>query len=90
MLINGFCTQCPQYTHLHLRRQQVNEAELASESGWSHEGLARFNELAQLVKNDRVWLRGKEFNHALYKVFVHNAAGIQNQIRNKDSEGRTI
>ena len=35
-----------------------------------HEGLAKFNELAQLVKNDRV-LRGKAFNHALYNVFVH-------------------
>jgi hypothetical protein len=53
-----------------LRHQQVQEAELASGSGWLHEGLAKFNELAQLVKNDRV-LCGKAFNHALYKVFVH-------------------
>jgi hypothetical protein len=35
-----------------------------------HEGLAKLNELAQLVKNDRV-LRGKALNHVLYKVFVH-------------------
>jgi hypothetical protein len=50
---------------LRLRRQQNQEAKLASGSGWSHEGLAKFNELAQLVKNDRV-LRGEAFNHALY------------------------
>lgn len=60
----------PQYTYSRLRRQHVHDAELASGSGWSHDGLAKFNELAQLVKNDRL-LRGKSFNHALYKVFVH-------------------
>jgi hypothetical protein len=51
-------------------RCQNQEAELASGSGWSHEGLAKFNEFAQLDKNDRV-LCGKAFNHALYKVIVH-------------------
>ena len=55
---------------MRLRCQQVQEAELGSGSGWLHEGLAKFNELAQFVKNDRV-LRGKAFNHALYQVFVH-------------------
>ena len=70
MLTNHFCTHCLQYTHSRLRRQQVHEAERASGSSWSHEGLANFNELAQLVKNDQL-LRYKAFNHALYKVFVH-------------------
>ncbi len=47
----------------------MHEAELASGSGWLHDGLVKFNELAQLVKHDRL-LCGKHFNHALYEVFV--------------------
>jgi hypothetical protein len=68
-----------------LRRQQVQETQLASGSGWLHEGLAKFNELAQLVKNDRV-LRGKAFNHALYKVFVHRRRQHTNPDRNMETK----
>ena len=81
----AYCTQCPQYTHSRLRRQQVQEAELASGSGWSHEGLAKLNELAQLVKNERV-LRGKAFNHALYKVFVHRRRRHTKPDRNMETK----
>ena len=70
MLTSLLFIKLPQYTYSRLRRQNVHEAELASGKGWLHDGLAKFNALAHLVKNDRL-LRGKPFNHALYKVFVH-------------------
>ena len=47
--------------------------------------LAKFNELAQLVKNDRL-LRGKPFNHALYKVFVHRRHKHKKPDRNMETK----
>jgi hypothetical protein len=89
-LLNQVLTIClfmklPQYTYSRLRHQHVHDAKLASGSGWSHDGLAKLNELAQLVKNDRL-LRGKPFNHALYKVFVHRRHKHKKPDRNMETK----
>jgi hypothetical protein len=58
----------PQYTYSRVRRQYDKYTERESGSGWSREGLEKFNEIANMVKEDRK-LRGATFNSELYKVF---------------------
>jgi hypothetical protein len=58
----------PRYTFSRVRRQSDKTTESESGSGWSREGLEKFNAIAELVKQDRE-LRGATFNSELYKVF---------------------
>jgi hypothetical protein len=59
----------PQYTFSRVRCQSDKTSESESGSGWSREGLEKFNAIAaMLVKKDRE-LRGATFNSELYKVF---------------------
>jgi hypothetical protein len=72
---------------LELRENMVHYVHLIDTYAPSvvYEGMAKFNELAQLVKNDRV-LRGKAFNHALYKVFVHRRRRHTKPNRNMETK----
>jgi hypothetical protein len=58
----------PQYTFSIVRRQYDKTTESESGSGWSYEGLEKFNAIADMVKKDRE-LHGATFNSKLYKVF---------------------
>jgi hypothetical protein len=58
----------PQYTFSRVRRQYDKTTQSESGSGWSREGLEKFNAIADMVKKDRE-LRGATFNSELYKVF---------------------
>ena len=58
----------PRYTFSRVRRQSDKITESESGSGWSREGLEKFNAIAEMVKQDRE-LRGATFNSELYKVF---------------------
>jgi hypothetical protein len=58
----------PQYTFSRVRRQYDKTTQSESGSGWSREGLEKFNAIADMVKKDRE-LCGATFNSELYKVF---------------------
>ena len=58
----------PQYTFSRVRRQYDKTTQSESGSGWSCEGLEKFNAIADMDKKDRE-LRGATFNSELYKVF---------------------
>ena len=60
----------PLYTFSRVRRQHDKDAEKASGSGWSREGMIKFGEIANSVKRDRD-LNGTTFNNELYKVFTN-------------------
>jgi hypothetical protein len=51
-----------------VQRQSDKTTESESGSGWSREGLKKFNAIADMVKKDRE-LCGATFNSKLYKVF---------------------
>ncbi len=57
------------YTYSRVRRQHDKDAEKASGSGWSREGMIKFGEIANSVKRDQD-LNGTTFNNELYKVFT--------------------
>ena len=58
----------PQYTFSRVRRQYVKTTQNESGSGWSREGLEKFNGIADMVNKD-LELCGATFNSELYKVF---------------------
>jgi hypothetical protein len=58
----------PQYTFSRVRRQYDKTTESEIGSGWSCEGLEKFNAIADMVKKDRE-LRDATFNSELNKVF---------------------
>ena len=70
------------YTYSRVRRQHDKDAEKASGSGWSREGMIKFGEIANSVKRDRE-LNGPTFNNELYKVF-------SNRKRNNKKVDRSI
>ena len=55
--------QLPKYTHSRISRQQQANGGI----GWSDDGIAKYNELYDLVEVDRQ-LRGNAFNQELLKV----------------------
>ena len=58
-----FC-QVPKYTYSRISRQQ---SVASGGSGWSNEGIQKYNTLHHLVSNDR-GLHGEAFNKELLKV----------------------
>ena len=65
-----------------MRRQHDKDAESASGSGWSREGMNKFGEVANLIIQDRE-RNGAIFNKELYKVFT-------NRKRTKSKADRSI
>ena len=57
--------QPPKYT---LSRKQRNNEHGVAGIGWTDEGLEKFNDLYDQVKEDRV-SNGVSFNHVLFQVF---------------------
>ena len=55
--------QLPKYTHSRISRQQQANGGI----GWSDDGIAKYNEIYDLVEVDRQ-LRGNAFNQELLKV----------------------
>lgn len=58
--------QAPKYT---LSRKQRTDTNGVAGIGWTEDGYNKFNELYDLVKDDRS-LRGGTFNHELLNVFL--------------------
>ena len=75
----SYCIQGPQYTHSRLRRQQLQEVDLASGRGWSMKDW-------QSLMNWHSWskmIESCEAKHSIMlctKCLCTDAAGIQNQI----------
>ena len=68
------------YTYSRVRRQHDKDAEKASGSGWSREGMFKFGEIANSAKRDRE-LNGTTFNNELYKVFTNRKRNNKKVVR---------
>ena len=70
--------QAPKYT---LSRKQRLDDQGVAGIGWTKEGVDKYNEIYDLVEEDRVG-RGVSFNHELLKVF------LERHRNKKDKTGR--
>ena len=71
--------QIPKYTFSRISRQQQANSGI----GWSDEGIAKYNEIYDLVEVDRL-LRGDTFNQELLKVHQ------KRRQRNKKGTGQNV
>ena len=70
--------QVPKYTYSRISRQQ---SVASGGSGWSNEGIQKYNTLHHLVSNDR-GLHGEAFNKELLKV--HRARRKRSTVKQVD------